>query len=415
MALTSAESKAMVLLVDDDRVLCDSIASVLREGGYCVVNVYTGVEALEASREHPFDAVILDIKLPDIDGVELLRNIREVDPVIGTLMLSGAATLEDAVESLNQGADAFILKPVEPDDLFSRIDRVIRLKTLEKRLRESVARYRLLVESSSDGIVALSLDWIVRFVNQSFLDLVGLPREEVVGRSFASFMMPFRSRLLLDTIQGAIDEGRTVLPRFGVHGRDGVLVSVEASTALLERDGGPVGVQMILRDVSGREEARRRDLGLAFDLNGVSPGGSYVHVSREAALRIFGNMVLHGAPGLLFTRENPDALVSRYGFSPDVIVLLSSTRVQGYESVEGLDGLGAAIGGFLDGNEAAMVVIDGLSYLVANHGFDGMYRLLSDVKFEFQKKRGVLLVPLDPAALTDRQRALLTSELKLVG
>jgi hypothetical protein len=62
-----------------------------------------------------------------------------------------------------------------------------------------------------------------------------------------------------------------------------------------------------------------------------------------------------------------------------------------------------------------MVVIDGLSYLVANHGFDGMYRLLSDVKFEFQKKDGVLLVPLDPAALTDRQRALLTGELKLVG
>ena len=251
MALTSAESKAMVLLVDDDRVLCDSISSVLREGGYCVVNVYTGVEALEASRENPFDAVILDIKLPDIDGVELLRRLKRQDEELGTLMLSGAATLEDAVESLNQGADAFILKPVEPDDLFSRIDRVIRFKTLEKRLRESVARYRLLVESSSDGIVALSLDWIVRFVNQSFLDLVGLPREEVIGRSFASFMMPFRSRLLLDTIQGAIDEGRTVLPRFGVHGRDGVLVSVEASTALLERDGGPVGVQMILRDVSG--------------------------------------------------------------------------------------------------------------------------------------------------------------------
>jgi two-component system response regulator HydG len=91
--------------------------------------------------ENPFDAVILDIKLPDIDGVELLKNIRQADPVTGTLMLSGAATLEDAVESLNQGADAFMLKPVEPADLLYRLGKVTGFKRLERELREARARY----------------------------------------------------------------------------------------------------------------------------------------------------------------------------------------------------------------------------------------------------------------------------------
>ena len=141
----------MVLLVDDDRALCDSLASVLRERGYSVVNVYTGVEALEASREHTFDAVILDIKLPDIDGVELLRSIREVDPVIGTLMLSGAATLEDAVESLNQGADAFMLKPVEPAELLYRLGTVTGFKRLERELREARSRYNELFTIIHEG------------------------------------------------------------------------------------------------------------------------------------------------------------------------------------------------------------------------------------------------------------------------
>ena len=130
-----------LLIVDDEVGFVNILAKRLSRRNMEVTSAYTGTEALEASRKNTFDAVILDIKLPDIDGVELLRNIREVDPVIGTLMLSGAATLEDAVESLNQGADAFILKPVEPAELLYRLGTVTGFKRLERELREARARY----------------------------------------------------------------------------------------------------------------------------------------------------------------------------------------------------------------------------------------------------------------------------------
>ena len=135
------QTRMKVLLVDDDKPLNRSLAAILRSAGYLVTTAHNGNEAVEASRDTAFEAVILDIKLPDIDGIELLKNIKAVDPVIGTMMLSGAATLEDAVETLNQGADAFILKPVEPDDLLHKLGTLTGFKRLERELREARARY----------------------------------------------------------------------------------------------------------------------------------------------------------------------------------------------------------------------------------------------------------------------------------
>jgi CheY-like chemotaxis protein len=130
-----------VLLIDDDKPLNKTLAAILRNAGYRVVNVYTGAEAIEAYEGGSFDAVIVDIRLTDTNGIELLRKFREADPVLGTLMLSGAATLEDAVEALNHGADAFLLKPVEPADLLYRLGTVTGFKRLERELREARAKY----------------------------------------------------------------------------------------------------------------------------------------------------------------------------------------------------------------------------------------------------------------------------------
>jgi len=136
-----SQTRMKVLLVDDDIQLNRSLTAILRRAGYIVTTAYNGNEAMEASKDNTFEAVILDIKLPDIDGIELLKNIKTMDPVIGTMMLSGTATLENAVETLNQGVDAFILKPVNPDDLLHKLGTLTGFKRLERELREAKARY----------------------------------------------------------------------------------------------------------------------------------------------------------------------------------------------------------------------------------------------------------------------------------
>jgi len=109
--------------------------------GYEVVNVFNGSDMLKELEKRSFDTVIMDIRLPDIDGTVLLQRVKENDPVTGTLMMSGAATLEDAVESLNQGADAFILKPVDPEDFLYRLGVLTGFKRLERELRQAKVRY----------------------------------------------------------------------------------------------------------------------------------------------------------------------------------------------------------------------------------------------------------------------------------
>jgi PleD family two-component response regulator len=135
------KSKLRVLFVDDDVSLNRTLSAIMRKAGYDVVNVFNGSDMIKELGKKRFDAVIIDIRLPDIDGTDLLRKVKEIDPVTGTLMMSGAATLEDAVESLNQGADAFIVKPVEPGDLLYRLGVLTGFKRLERELRQAKVRY----------------------------------------------------------------------------------------------------------------------------------------------------------------------------------------------------------------------------------------------------------------------------------
>ncbi len=103
--------------------------------------VHNGADTVKAVEEGKFDAVIIDIRLPDIDGIKLLNRIHKIDPVMSALMLSGVVKLEDAVKALNYGADAFILKPVEPSDLMNIIGTMTGFKKLEREIREARARY----------------------------------------------------------------------------------------------------------------------------------------------------------------------------------------------------------------------------------------------------------------------------------
>lgn len=256
-----------ILLVDDDKALCDSLAALLKEDGFTVVCVFTGAESFEAVKTCDFDAAIIDVRLPDFDGNEVLQRLRAEDPDMGILMMSGVATLVDAVKSLNLGADAFLLKPVDPEELISKIRKIARLKRLERRLKESERRYRELVENSTDGIVLVGLDWKINFANSSFLKMLGLTREEVEGRSFTNFIEPFDSTLLLNMIRGPLEKGRVSLPRFKMRYGNGVPIEVEASSSLQKRDGTPVGVQMILRDIGERQLTEDR----VKDLMGISP------------------------------------------------------------------------------------------------------------------------------------------------
>ena len=106
-----------ILVVDDDQVILQSFARILERHGYDVETAATGHEAIERCKNVSYDVVLLDIKLPNIDGTQLLKELHAVSDTMVKIMVTGYASLDSALQSLLLEADAYVLKPVEPDEL----------------------------------------------------------------------------------------------------------------------------------------------------------------------------------------------------------------------------------------------------------------------------------------------------------
>jgi len=117
-----------ILVVDDEPIVCESCQRILQEEGYEVECTLSGKEAFEKMRENPFDIVITDLKMPGIDGMEVLKTFRKSYPDVIVIMITGYSTVETAVEAMKVGAFDYIPKPFTPDEVS-----VVVKKALEKR------------------------------------------------------------------------------------------------------------------------------------------------------------------------------------------------------------------------------------------------------------------------------------------
>ena len=134
--------KKRILIVDDDKAILKSFKDILQSEGYLIDTAETGQEALEKTEAHSYNLALLDIKLPDIEGMELLVEMHEGTPKMMKIMVTGHATLENAVESLNLGADAYITKPVKPEELLRVVDEKLKeQEEAEKMSEDKVAEW----------------------------------------------------------------------------------------------------------------------------------------------------------------------------------------------------------------------------------------------------------------------------------
>jgi len=111
-----------LLLVDDEKDFIDSTAKLLRRRGYDVEVAYSGHGALAAIGHGRFDVLVLDLRLPEMDGLETLAVVRRMDPALCVILLSGHADVASAGAALRGGAQAYLLKPCSVDNLVSAIE-----------------------------------------------------------------------------------------------------------------------------------------------------------------------------------------------------------------------------------------------------------------------------------------------------
>jgi two-component system, OmpR family, response regulator MprA len=115
-----------ILVVDDDLAVCRSIDRALRLEGYEVIIVATGHGALEAVMQHSPDALVLDLQLPDLDGLQVCQRIREAGDDTPILMLTARDGIDDRVQGLDAGADDYLVKPFALEELLARLRALLR-------------------------------------------------------------------------------------------------------------------------------------------------------------------------------------------------------------------------------------------------------------------------------------------------
>jgi len=115
----------VILVVDDEERMARFIRLNLEQDGFQVVEAYRGMQAIQALRDHMPDLVILDVMMPDLDGFEVLRMIREINTV-PVIMLTAKGEEDDRIKGLELGADDYITKPFSPRELVSRVKAVLR-------------------------------------------------------------------------------------------------------------------------------------------------------------------------------------------------------------------------------------------------------------------------------------------------
>ena len=135
-------AQGKLLIVDDELSVRDSLAKWFHEEGYDVGTAECASDALTRLAEHSWDAALLDIKMRGTDGIELLGRIREIDPDLVVIMMTGYASVETAVAALKNGAYDYVTKPLDPDEIAHLVKKAISHKRTEQenlRLRETVA------------------------------------------------------------------------------------------------------------------------------------------------------------------------------------------------------------------------------------------------------------------------------------
>ncbi|RLI15846.1 hypothetical protein DRO41_03560 [Candidatus Bathyarchaeota archaeon] len=127
---------ARILVVDDDENIRKVLMRILEDEGYMVDTAKTGKEAVEKSRTKFYNLALIDIRLPDMEGVELLTKIRDTTPKMRKIIITGYPTLKNAVEAVNKGADAYIMKPFDMKELLSKIKEQLKKQREEKKYSE---------------------------------------------------------------------------------------------------------------------------------------------------------------------------------------------------------------------------------------------------------------------------------------
>jgi DNA-binding NtrC family response regulator len=130
------DRNAKILVIDDDENIRNTMKTILEDEGYIVDLAATGREAIEKTQKTAYNLALLDIRLPDMEGVELLKLIKDPTPRTRKIMVTGYPSMQNAIIALNKNADAYLIKPVNVEKLLTTVKEQLKMQEDERQFSE---------------------------------------------------------------------------------------------------------------------------------------------------------------------------------------------------------------------------------------------------------------------------------------
>jgi len=348
--MITESSQYSVLVVEDNPDLVLGLQDFLQHDGYSVTVVGTVAGAIQLVRARRFNATILDLGLPDGDGIEVLKESQRLDPSLPVVIVTAHISADRTVGALAEGAFAYLTKPYDREELRHLLRRAIGVKELavkaertEYLLNVSEERFRSLVESASDAIVVADHRGFIVSWNRSASMLFGYADQEAIGQPL-TLLMPARYRHAHEQSFGRREStGKSCVAGsiLEVHGlkKDGTEFPLELTLATWTSATGNF-YSGIIRDISARkktEDALHRSEKLLRDVADNTTAviyvkytdGRYLFVNRrfEQIFDLRADQVVGYTDHEIFPREAADA------FRANDVTVIEQNRTVEYEEV----------------------------------------------------------------------------------
>ena len=266
-----SNEKTRILLIDDEESIRRLLSISLGHKGFQVITAEDGAKGIEIFRQETPKIVLTDIKMPNIDGLEVLRQVKALDPEAQVIVITGHGDMESAIEALKLEASDFLNKPIREEALMIAIKRArealwmrqklkeyttnleVKVKDATEELREVYDFQKNLIESSIDAIIGINREGTILIFNEAAERLIGYSSEEVIGhKHITQIYHPSQvareiKKQMHDPDRGAI--GRVEDLEVQVVCKDGERVPILLSATLLYKDGEEIGSVGFFQDL----------------------------------------------------------------------------------------------------------------------------------------------------------------------
>jgi PAS domain S-box-containing protein len=244
-----------LLIADDDYGITETLSEIFSEKGFTVSVVETGIDAKHLFNDSSFDVALIDLKLSDIDGLDLLKDLKKINPDCICMIITGNAVLENAISALREGADDYFLKPLYIDEVLHKINEALESRKLRRDLKASEERYRFILENASDMVAMIDDSGNYEYVNPNHETVLGYARDELIGTPVVNLINP---EDINQENTGGSGDPLSINGELRFRTKGGTYVWLEVKSKTILSKEGALKHLLFSRDVTDRKEAEER-------------------------------------------------------------------------------------------------------------------------------------------------------------